>query len=163
MAEYANEDISIRISDGRKSDIDALAELERLCFPVPWSWESIAKSITESSSSRFYLAELGGRIVACVSCWLVPPFECQLGNVAVDPGYRRRGIATLLLNKMLADCEELGIMDVTLEVRVSNVGAQALYRSLGFESEGLRRGYYQGKEDAVIMWRREKLAERKAF
>ncbi len=157
MADYSNENISIRISDGRKSDIDALAELERLCFPVPWSWESIARSITESNNSRFYLAELDGKTVACVSCWLLPPYECQLGNVAVDPEYRRRGIATLLLKKMLADCEALGIMDVTLEVRVSNTGAQALYKGLGFESEGIRKGYYQGKEDAVIMWRRERL------
>ncbi len=160
MADYSNENISIRISDGRKSDIDALAELERLCFSVPWSWESIARSITESNNSRFYLAELDGKTVACVSCWLLPPYECQLGNVAVDPEYRRRGIATLLLKKMLADCEALGIMDVTLEVRVSNTGAQALYKGLGFESEGIRKGYYQGKEDAVIMWRRERLKTR---
>ncbi|MBR0138829.1 MAG: ribosomal protein S18-alanine N-acetyltransferase [Firmicutes bacterium] len=160
MAEYQGENISIRISDGRKSDIDALAELEKLCFPVPWSWESIARSITESKNSRFYLAETEGKIVACVSCWLLPPYECQLGNVAVHPEYRRRGIATLLLKAMLADCEALGIMDTTLEVRESNKAARALYEGLGFESEGIRKGYYQGREDAVIMWRRERLRTR---
>ena len=156
-----SDDIVIRISDGRKSDIDALAGLEQLCFSVPWSWEAIAGEITKNPSSRFYLAEAEGDIVGCVSCWLLPPYECQIGNVAVAPGFRRRGIATRLMGAVIKDTEALGIMDMTLEVRASNLAAQALYAGLGFESEGIRKGYYQGKEDAVIMWRREKLAERK--
>jgi ribosomal-protein-alanine N-acetyltransferase len=75
-------------------------------------------------------------------------------NVAVDPDYQRRGIATRLLERLFeltADDERRGY---TLEVRVSNLEAIALYERLGFERRGVRRGYYtDNREDALIMWR----------
>jgi ribosomal-protein-alanine N-acetyltransferase len=75
-------------------------------------------------------------------------------NVAVDPDYRRRGIATTLLARLFertADDERRGY---TLEVRVSNAGAIRLYEQLGFEPRGIRRGYYtDNREDALIMWK----------
>ncbi|MCF0150312.1 MAG: ribosomal protein S18-alanine N-acetyltransferase [Firmicutes bacterium] len=151
------DDLTIRISDGSKEDIDRIALLEQECFPVPWSWDSIAREITNNEASRFFIAEYGGQFAGCVSCWLLPPYECQLGNVAVSPAFRRRGIATALLQRLISDAEAMGILDITLEVRASNTAAIALYQGLGFEQEGLRKGYYQGKEDAIIMWRREKL------
>ena len=153
-------EITVRISDGRTSDIDAIAELEKQCFHVPWSWKSIAEEITGNESARFYIAEADGRFAGCVSCWLLIPYECQLGNVAVCPEMRRRGVARTLLNTLISDAEKLGLLDITLEVRASNDPAIALYKSLGFEQEGVRKGYYEGKEDAVIMWRREKLRTR---
>jgi ribosomal-protein-alanine N-acetyltransferase len=75
-------------------------------------------------------------------------------NVAVDPDYRRQGIASMLLARLFertADDERRGY---TLEVRVSNAGAIRLYEQLGFEPRGIRRGYYtDNREDALIMWR----------
>ena len=75
-------------------------------------------------------------------------------NVAVDPDYQRRGIATRLLEhlfELTADDDGRGY---TLEVRVSNATAIALYERLGFEARGIRRGYYtDNREDALIMWK----------
>jgi [ribosomal protein S18]-alanine N-acetyltransferase len=75
-------------------------------------------------------------------------------NVAVAPEYQRRGIASALLGRLFeltADDDRRGY---TLEVRVSNAGAIALYERLGFEQRGIRRGYYtDNREDALIMWR----------
>ena len=153
-------EITVRISDGRTSDIDAIAKLEKQCFQVPWSWKSIAEEITGNDSARFYIAEVGGVFAGCASCWHVVPYECQLGNVAVSPQFRRMGVARTLLTRLIEDAEKQGLLDITLEVRVSNAPAIALYESLAFEREGVRKGYYEGKEDAVIMWRREKLKTR---
>lgn len=157
------EGLTIRISQGSKEDIDAIALLETQCFPVPWSWNSIASEITKNDTSRFYIAELNGEFAGCVSCWFLPPFECQLGNVAVSPSFRRRGIARALMEQLITDAEKTGILDITLEVRASNQPAICLYEGLGFAQEGIRKGYYQGKEDAIIMWRREKITVRESL
>ena len=73
------------------------------------------------------------------------------------PGYRRRGIADAILSCLIEACELEGTEDFTLEVRVGNGAAIALYLHHGFEPEGVRRHYYEDNgEDAIIMWRRRK-------
>jgi ribosomal-protein-alanine N-acetyltransferase len=75
-------------------------------------------------------------------------------NIAVDPDFRRRGIATALLEKLFALTGDSDGRGYTLEVRVTNDGAIRLYERLGFRARGVRRGYYtDNREDALIMWR----------
>jgi ribosomal-protein-alanine N-acetyltransferase len=75
-------------------------------------------------------------------------------NVAVASAFRRRGVATELLERLFDLTETDPQRGYTLEVRVSNVGAIRLYERLGFEARGIRRGYYtDNREDALIMWR----------
>ncbi len=75
-------------------------------------------------------------------------------NVAVDPDYRRRGIATRLLEHVFESTRDDQRRGYTLEVRVSNDRAISLYERLGFERQGIRRGYYtDNREDALIMWK----------
>jgi ribosomal-protein-alanine N-acetyltransferase len=75
-------------------------------------------------------------------------------NVAVDPEHRRHGIATAMLGQLFEVTRDDAERGYTLEVRVSNLAAIALYESFGFVSRGVRRGYYtDNREDAVIMWR----------
>ncbi len=75
-------------------------------------------------------------------------------NVAVAPALRRRGIATQLLEELFHATEDDARRGYTLEVRVSNTSAIALYERLGFQATGLRRGYYtDNREDALIMWK----------
>jgi len=78
--------------------------------------------------------------------------EAHVSTIAVPPGWRRRGIGELLLVAMLDRAIELGAKIATLEVRVSNVTAQNLYRKYAFEQVGLRQRYYRDSgEDALIM------------
>ena len=75
-------------------------------------------------------------------------------NVAVEPAYRRRGIATALLDRLFELTADDSRRGYTLEVRVSNTHAIALYERLGFQGRGIRRGYYtDNREDALIMWK----------
>ena len=75
-------------------------------------------------------------------------------NVAVDPDHRRRGVATLLLDRLFESTHDGTRRGYTLEVRVSNEGAIKLYEAAGFRARGVRRGYYtDNREDALIMWR----------
>ena len=75
-------------------------------------------------------------------------------NIAVDPDHRGRGIATMVLERLFELTADDARRGYTLEVRVSNSTAISLYERLGFESRGIRRGYYtDNREDALIMWK----------
>jgi ribosomal-protein-alanine N-acetyltransferase len=133
-------------------DLNAIEEIEKRSYPTPWSRSMFASELAKPSSlcmGAFDGDRLAGYLIISryVDAWHVM-------NVAVDPDYRRRGIATTLLARLFertADDERRGY---TLEVRVSNAGAIRLYEQLGFEPRGIRRGYYtDNREDALIMWK----------
>ena len=133
-------------------DVDRIAEMEKVCFPEePWSRDMVAAEFSGLNPTRYFAAEEDGVIVAYAGIWVIPP-EGYITNVAVLPECRRRGIASRVLRQMIDECLAEGVTDITLEVRVSNAPAIALYRSFGFEEAGVRRRYYQDGEDALIMW-----------
>lgn len=80
--------------------------------------------------------------------------ELHMLDVVVAGAYRRRGIATTMLDALDVEALARGAVDATLEVAADNLAAQALYRRRGFEPEGRRRSYYRDGQDALIMWRR---------
>jgi len=134
------------------SDLGAIERIERRSYPTPWSRSMFAGELAKPSSiclGAFEGSELVGYIVNSryVDAWHVM-------NVAVDPERQRRGVATKLLERLFELTREDERRGYTLEVRVSNEGAIHLYEGLGFESRGIRRGYYtDNREDALIMWR----------
>jgi [ribosomal protein S18]-alanine N-acetyltransferase len=133
-------------------DLNEIEEIEQRAYRTPWSRSMFASELAKGTSiclGAFDGDKLVGYIVNSryVDAW-------HIMNVAVDPDYQRRGIATRLLERLF----ELTVGDdgrgYTLEVRVSNRDAIRLYEKLGFERHGLRRGYYtDNREDALIMWR----------
>ncbi len=133
-------------------DLSAIEEIERSAYPTPWSRSMFAGELAKPSSiclGAFEEVTLVGYLITSryVDAWHVM-------NVAVTPERQRRGIATTLLAHLfeLTGADER--RGYTLEVRVSNRGAIALYERLGFEPRGVRRGYYtDNREDALIMWR----------
>jgi ribosomal-protein-alanine N-acetyltransferase len=133
-------------------DLGAIEQIERRAYPTPWSRSMFASELAKPSSiclGAFDGDRLAGYLIVSryVDAWHVM-------NVAVDPEFRRRGIAQALLKELFELTREDGRRGYTLEVRVSNAGAIALYEQLGFRSSGIRRGYYtDNREDALIMWR----------
>ena len=94
----------------------------------------------------------GPSLIAVASGWLVVD-ELQIGAVAVMPDQRRRGYGERVLMALLREARLLGAINATLEVSGSNTAAQALYRRSGFNTAGIRRGYYRNGDDALIQWR----------
>jgi ribosomal-protein-alanine N-acetyltransferase len=138
-----------RLSLAHLGDIE---HIEKSAYPTPWSRTMFASELAKPTSiclGAFEGEQLVGYIVNSryVDAWHVM-------NVAVDPDYRRRGIATRMLEALFEMTKHDGRRGYTLEVRVSNAGAIDLYERLGFERRGVRRGYYtDNREDALVMWR----------
>lgn len=136
-------------------DAAQIAEVEKQCFTVPWSYESLHQDISENPRAFYIAAEADGKICGYVGVWRILD-EGHITNVAVAPEYRRRHIASAMLTVLLELLVDNEVRSCTLEVRAGNEAAKALYRSLGFEEAGVRKGYYEDNgEDAIIMWKEE--------
>ena len=133
-------------------DLDVVVAIERESYPTPWSRSMFDAELRKPSSLALGAftddALVGYAFVSrYVDAWHVM-------NIAVTDAFRRRGIASALLERLFEVTETDSRRGYTLEVRVSNAGAIALYEKLGFERRGIRRGYYtDNREDALIMWR----------
>jgi ribosomal-protein-alanine N-acetyltransferase len=133
-------------------DISAIEPIEQRSMPAPWSRMMFVSEIVKSTSiclGAFVEEQLVGYVIVSryVDVWHVM-------NLSVDPARRREGIATRLLEALFESTGDDDRRGFTLEVRVSNDAAIQLYESLGFHSQGVRRGYYtDNREDALIMWR----------
>ena len=134
-------------------DLDAIEQIERVSYPTPWSRSMFTSELAKPSSRSLAALDDDGSVIGYlviskhVDAWHVM-------NVAVAPAHRRRGVASALIARLLEVTRSDAERGHTLEVRVSNDGAIALYESFGFQRRGVRRGYYtDNREDAVIMWR----------
>lgn len=130
------------------ADVPSVAALEKLCFSDPWSVSSIASEL-DNPLSLWLVWEEDGTAAAYLGVQRVPP-QADVMNVAVSPALRRRGIARALFAELERRLPEIN--ELFLEVRASNSGAIALYRTLGFEQVGRRPNYYlDPREDALIL------------
>ncbi|NUR75527.1 MAG: ribosomal protein S18-alanine N-acetyltransferase [Thermoleophilia bacterium] len=142
--------VEIRVLD--LADLDAIEMIEQRAYPTPWSRSMFASELAKPTSiclGAFEGSDLVGYVINSryVDAWHVM-------NVAVHPDHQRRGVATALLERLFELTRGDERRGYTLEVRVSNEDAIRLYEKLGFESRGIRRGYYtDNREDALIMWR----------
>ena len=137
-------------------EIDAMLAIEQASFTNPWTREMYLAELKNQGVSFFFLArDKNRRIVGFCSFWRVLD-ELHINNLAVLPEYRRSGIATALLRRVLEEAVRLGTRRTMLEVRRSNVPAQELYQKFGFTVSGVRSKYYTNPpEDALVLWREE--------
>lgn len=132
-----------------ESDLAQVAEIERLCFGEPWSEKSLELLLRDANFGLVALCD--GRVAAYVGVISVAP-EGEITNVATHPDFRRRGLASALLEALKKEASERGIESIFLEVRRSNTAARELYQKQGFEVIGERKGFYSNpKEDAILM------------
>ncbi len=133
-------------------DLSAIEAIEQRAFPTPWSRSMFASELAKPSSVCLGAFEGEHLVGYTINSRYVDAWHVM--NVAVDPDYQGRGIATELLERLFETTRGDERRGYTLEVRVSNAGAIRLYERLGFEGRGIRRGYYtDNREDALIMWR----------
>lgn len=132
-----------------REHLSEVASIEETSFSLPWSLESLELMLTEQASALVALED--GRVLGYVGMMCVLD-EGQIINVAVHPDARRRGVGRTLMKAAQAYAKERGIVFLSLEVRESNIAARSLYSSLGWEEQGIRKGFYSHPvENACVM------------
>jgi len=133
-------------------DLEAALEIDREVFG---GYDpNIFAAFYEYYSYSTLVAEMGGRAVGFILGFKHTPFEGRIFWLAVNPGHQNRGVGTRLLIEELKVFRHMGALSATLEVRVSNKKAQALYSSFGFRMIGVFPSYYTDGEAAIVMRRK---------
>lgn len=142
----------IEIIRMRRRHLRGIMAIERQVYPRPWSPSLFVSEMT-TGRNRAYLVALDGRSVVGYAGLISYGDEAHVTTIAVDPEYQRLKIGTRLLFELVQEGLEMGARAVSLEVRVTNWGAQRLYGRFGFRPVGVRKNYYQEtNEDALVMW-----------
>lgn len=140
-------------------DIEAVVEIEQQAFPTPWCADGYRRELLHNERSHYWVLRPSASrpdqawpsVLAYGGYWLLGD-EVHIITIATHPAWRRLGLGEWLLLEMLAQVRSQGVSQVTLEVRVGNQAARALYEKLGFAEVGLRKRYYRDNhEDALLM------------
>jgi ribosomal-protein-alanine N-acetyltransferase len=136
----------------RRRHLRGVMAIERRVYPRPWSPSLFISEMT-AGHGRAYLVALESRRVVGYAGLISYGEEAHVTTIAVEPERHRMGIGTRLMYELIRRAQEMGAHAVSLEVRVTNWGAQRMYARFGFRPVGIRKGYYQEtNEDAVVMW-----------
>ena len=146
---------TVTVRQGVPADLPAVSRIEARSFDDPWSDITLGGELLADTLRLPLVAMLGdqadGKPAGYLMAWKVVD-QLHVLNIAVDPGLRRGGIATALLLEAARQALEIGLSEMTLEVRRSNDSGRAFYDRHGFIEVGVREGYYADTgEDAVIM------------
>lgn len=132
-------------------NVNEVWELEKICFDDPWELKAFTSEL-DNKISVYIVArdEESKDVVGYGGIWMVYD-TADITNIAVHPDYRRCGLGGEILRLLTEISKENSMESITLEVRVSNTPAIELYKKYGFIPCGLRKRYYQGNEDAILM------------
>jgi len=143
--------LKLQVEPMTLADIPAVHRIERASFPVPWPDYAFSQEIQANRLAHYLVVRAGGESVAYGGMWLMVD-EAHITTFAVLPAWRRRGVGARLLLVLMDLALDLGARVATLEVRISNHPARALYSRFGFRPVGIRPRYYSDNgEDALIM------------
>ncbi len=135
----------------KEPDVKRVSELEKICFRTPWSYNSLLGELS-NDVALYVVADDGGEVVGYAGEWIMFD-EAHMTNIAVDPAYRKRGIARRMILELMREGMKRGAERMTLEVRENNHNAQRLYASMDFAYAGTRKHYYTDTgENALILW-----------
>ena len=146
-------DEQVVIEPLRRRHLADVLEIEQVSYPKPWSRNVFHSELELArAGDRYYVVARAGAVAIGYAGLMFVVGDAHVTNIAVAPARQRGGVATRLLATLSWEAINRGCEAMTLEVRVSNTGAQALYRQFGFVPAGVRQRYYENTEDAIVMW-----------
>lgn len=147
------DDTQLTIEPMRRRHLKAIMAIEPRVYPRPWSASVFVDEIELASRGQrvYVVGKRAGQLVGYAGM-ILGVDEAHVTNIAVEPACHRQGIGRRLMIHLAHAARTRGYQAMTLEVRVSNVGAQAMYRRFGFVPAGIRKKYYEQTEDAIVMW-----------
>lgn len=147
--------VPIVVAPMRTRDLRGVLTIERAVFPQPWSHRLFIEELAQRRTRAYRVAWSGSDIVGFAGQMFIDD-ESHVNNIAVAPAWQGRGLGGVLLLDAVKIALERGAHHLTLEVRVGNEPALALYRRFGLAPVGVRRNYYpETGDDALVMWARD--------
>src|SRR5262245_27303950 len=144
--------LTVEIVPMRRRHLRAVMRIEQQVYPRPWSTSLFLSELALRSTRSYVVARVGREVVGYAGV-LMTLDDGHVTTIAVDPAWHRHKIGTRLLLCLAREALARGARSLTLEVRITNTGAQDLYRRFGFVPVGVRKNYYQEvNEDALVMW-----------
>ena len=145
----------VHVQPMKRRHLRSVLRIEQQVYPRPWSSSLFMSELALRSTRAYFVARIGRDLVGYAGLMMTLD-EAHVTTIAVDPKRHRGKIGTRLLLVLVREALTRGATAVTLEVRMSNTGAQDLYRRFGFVPVGVRKNYYQEvNEDALVMWAHE--------
>ena len=149
------DELEVVICAMRRRHLRPVLRIESLVYPRPWSMSLFLSELALRTTRAYLVARVGRQVVGYAGL-MMSLDDGHVTTIAVDPAWQRRGIAKRLLLTLAREAVDRGARSLTLEVRVGNEPAQAMYRQFGFKPVGIRRNYYaETGEDALVMWAEE--------
>ena len=144
--------LEVHLVPMRRRHLRAVLRIETQVYPRPWSLPLFMSELNLRTSRAYYVARVDGGVVGYAGLMLTGD-DAHVTTIAVDPAWHRHKIGTRLLLNLAREARDRSARHLTLEVRMSNTGAQALYQKFGFRPAGIRKNYYlETNEDAMVMW-----------
>jgi ribosomal-protein-alanine N-acetyltransferase len=145
-------ELEVHIVPMRRRHLRSIVRIEAQVYPRPWSHSLFVSELALRSTRAYFVAKVGRDIVGYAGL-MMSMTDGHVTTIAVDPAWHRHGIGTRLLLALAREGIERDATALTLEVRLSNKGAQEMYKRFGFTAVGVRKGYYADTgEDALVMW-----------
>ncbi|AXI08052.1 ribosomal-protein-alanine N-acetyltransferase [Oceanobacillus zhaokaii] len=133
-------------------DVEHVVEVEKASFTAPWTTDIFYQEIVDNKFAHYFVIEANGQIVGYAGAWIVID-EAQITNIAIMPEFRGYKLGEMLFQYVIQAAMQIGVRHLSLEVRVSNIVAQSMYRKFGLVPGGIRKNYYtDNQEDAIVMW-----------
>jgi ribosomal-protein-alanine N-acetyltransferase len=133
-------------------DVNKVYEIEKESFTLAWTKEAFEQEMVKNEFAYYVVAESEEGIIGYCGMWLVID-EAHITNIAISPSQRGKKLGEALMKAAIDAAKAHGAKLMTLEARVSNIVAINLYKKLGFQNGGIRKGYYtDNQEDAIVMW-----------
>ena len=145
--------MNIQFDTLKEEYVEALANLDKECFTIPWSLNLFTKELS-NSTARYTLAFDGSELIGYGAYYSVAG-EGSITNIAVLPYMRQKGIGAKILEKMIDSAKNENLDFLTLEVRESNIKAIGLYKKFGFKLVGARKGYYSDNGETALLMTRQ--------
>ncbi|MDQ6784474.1 MAG: ribosomal protein S18-alanine N-acetyltransferase [Actinomycetota bacterium] len=147
-----NTEVTVHLAPLRRRHLRSVLRIEAQVYPRPWSLPLFMSELNLRTNRAYVAARVEGVVVGYAGIMLAGE-EAHITTIAVDPAWQRHKIGSRMLAHLVRATVGHGARHLTLEVRMSNAGAQAMYRRFGFEPAGVRRNYYaETNEDALVMW-----------
>jgi ribosomal-protein-alanine N-acetyltransferase len=147
--------VDVIVAPMRTKDLKGVLRIEEAVFPQPWSHRLFVDELSQRTSRAYRAAWVGRTIVGFAGQMFIDD-ESHVNNIAVDPSWQGRGLGAAILADLVRTALARSARHLTLEVRVGNNAAIALYQRFGMAPVGVRRNYYPVTgDDALVMWVRD--------